>query len=374
MELAKGDGIAVVLVGHVTKDGSIAGPKTLEHLVDAVLNLEGERSAGLRLAARIEEPLRIDRGGRRLRDGRARPDRGRPIPPGPSSSNTTGPAPGSVVAPTLEGSRPLLVEVQALVAPASYGTPRRTGERTRSQPACPARRGPRPAGRHRPGQPRRVRQPRRRPGRRGARPRPAARPRAGLVAARPAGRARRRSRSARWGCSASCGAVSGLERRLREAARLGFTRAIVPRPAAERLARRSSTASRSCAVGHAPRGRRSRPWSAGRRGERSGDARLTPAPRAPAVPAVDRRGSAPSTVIRNIRILGAALGGIVGLALATSLGGGLVRGGPDYAGALPGRLGRGLDRRRLRRPAVPDDRPGAAGSSGASRSSRPRSS
>ena len=49
MELAKGDGIAVVLVGHVTKDGSLAGPKTLEHLVDAVLALEGERSATLRL-------------------------------------------------------------------------------------------------------------------------------------------------------------------------------------------------------------------------------------------------------------------------------------------------------------------------------------
>ncbi len=49
MELAKGDGVAVVLVGHVTKDGTIAGPKTLEHLVDAVLGLEGDRSAGLRL-------------------------------------------------------------------------------------------------------------------------------------------------------------------------------------------------------------------------------------------------------------------------------------------------------------------------------------
>ena len=70
MELAKGDGIAVVLVGHVTKDGSIAGPKTLEHLVDAVLTLEGERYAGAAPPARDEEPLRLDRGGRRLRDGR----------------------------------------------------------------------------------------------------------------------------------------------------------------------------------------------------------------------------------------------------------------------------------------------------------------
>ena len=61
MDLAKGDGIAVILVGHVTKDGSIAGPKTLEHLVDAVINIEGERYAALRLRARDEEPLRLDR-------------------------------------------------------------------------------------------------------------------------------------------------------------------------------------------------------------------------------------------------------------------------------------------------------------------------
>src|SRR5262249_56133376 len=49
MELAKGDGIAVILVGHVTKDGSIAGPRTLEHLVDAVIELGGERGGGMRL-------------------------------------------------------------------------------------------------------------------------------------------------------------------------------------------------------------------------------------------------------------------------------------------------------------------------------------
>src|SRR4029079_6986151 len=49
MDFAKGEGIAVVLVGHVTKDGSIAGPKTMEHLVDAVVALEGERFAALRL-------------------------------------------------------------------------------------------------------------------------------------------------------------------------------------------------------------------------------------------------------------------------------------------------------------------------------------
>jgi DNA repair protein RadA/Sms len=132
-ELAKSESIAVVLVGHVTKDGSLAGPKTLEHLVDAVLALEGERFSPLRIVrasknrfgsteevgvfemgasglAELDDPARAflsGSGGRGGRDGERA-------------------APGSVVAPTLEGSRPILVEVQALVAPGAVGTPRRT--------------------------------------------------------------------------------------------------------------------------------------------------------------------------------------------------------------------------------------------------------
>ena len=61
MDLAKVDGIAVILVGHVTKDGSIAGPKTLEHLVDAVVNLEGERYAALRLLRATKNRFGFDR-------------------------------------------------------------------------------------------------------------------------------------------------------------------------------------------------------------------------------------------------------------------------------------------------------------------------
>jgi len=124
MELAKGEGIAVVLVGHVTKDGSIAGPKTLEHLVDAVLNLEGERYAALRVLratknrfGSTEEVGVFEMAEAGLREV-----------PDPSRAflvEHETPAPGSVVAPTLEGSRPLLVEVQALVAPSGYGTPAR---------------------------------------------------------------------------------------------------------------------------------------------------------------------------------------------------------------------------------------------------------
>ena len=126
MELAKGEGVAVVLVGHVTKDGSIAGPKTLEHLVDAVLNLEGERYAALRILRATKNRFgstdevgvfeMVEAGLREVDD----PSRAFLV-------EHDGPAPGSVVAPTLEGSRPLLVEVQALVAPSGYGTPARRG-------------------------------------------------------------------------------------------------------------------------------------------------------------------------------------------------------------------------------------------------------
>ncbi len=125
MEVAKARGIAVILVGHVTKDGSLAGPKTLEHLVDAVLSLEGERYAALRLlrAAKnrfgsTEEVGVFEMGEIGLAE-LADPARAFLV-------EHERPASGSVVAPTLEGSRPLLVEVQALVAPTAYGTPRRT--------------------------------------------------------------------------------------------------------------------------------------------------------------------------------------------------------------------------------------------------------
>ena len=125
-ELAKVEGIPVLLVGHVTKDGSLAGPKTLEHLVDVVLTLEGERYGGLRLLratknrfGSTEEVGVLEMGEVGLREV-ADPARAFLV-------EHSEPAPGSVVGVTLEGSRPLLVEVQALAAPASgYGAPRRT--------------------------------------------------------------------------------------------------------------------------------------------------------------------------------------------------------------------------------------------------------
>ncbi len=126
MELAKGEGIAVVLVGHVTKDGSLAGPKTLEHLVDAVLDARGR---AVRARCGSSGPPKNRFGSTeevgRLRDGRAPACARSPTRPARSSPSTTDRRPGSVVAPTLEGSRPILVEVQALVAPAGYGHARR---------------------------------------------------------------------------------------------------------------------------------------------------------------------------------------------------------------------------------------------------------
>ena len=124
MEIAKGEGIAVLLVGHVTKEGTIAGPKTLEHLVDAVLNLEGDRYAALRMlrTAKNRFGSTEEVGVFEMReDGLAEvADPARAF-----LGSHDAPAPGSVVAPTLEGTRPLLVEVQALVTATTYGTPTR---------------------------------------------------------------------------------------------------------------------------------------------------------------------------------------------------------------------------------------------------------
>ena len=125
MEMAKGDDIAVILVGHVTKDGSLAGPKTLEHLVDAVMNLEGDRTATLRLLRATKnrfgstEEVGVFEMAERGMVEVADPGRAFLAP-------TDEHAPGSVAGATLEGTRPILVEVQALVAPGGYGSPRRT--------------------------------------------------------------------------------------------------------------------------------------------------------------------------------------------------------------------------------------------------------
>jgi len=122
---AKASGTAVVLVGHVTKDGALAGPRVLEHLVDVVLHFEGDRSHSYRVLRAAK-----NRFGSTLEAGVfSMGDQGLSTVENPSElflAERRAGNPGSCVVPLLEGSRPILLEVQALVAPASYGTARRT--------------------------------------------------------------------------------------------------------------------------------------------------------------------------------------------------------------------------------------------------------
>lgn len=123
--LAKQREIAVVLVGHVTKDGDLAGPRALEHVVDTVVSFEGERHHALRLLRVLKHRFgaTTETGVLEMRgDGLADV----PDPSGLFLADRAPGAPGSVVAPVLEGARPLLVEVQALVTDPSPPVPRRS--------------------------------------------------------------------------------------------------------------------------------------------------------------------------------------------------------------------------------------------------------
>ncbi|MCY7373198.1 MAG: DNA repair protein RadA [Spirochaetaceae bacterium] len=123
--VAKERGIATVLVGHVTKDGSIAGPRMLEHLVDVVLHFEGDRHSRLRMVRGVKNRYGpsdevgcfdlSDEGIVGLAD-----------PSGLFLSQQRDAVPGTCVTVTVEGKRPLVAEVQALVAPSPLASPRRT--------------------------------------------------------------------------------------------------------------------------------------------------------------------------------------------------------------------------------------------------------
>ena len=123
-EVAKAGTTCVALVGHVTKEGTVAGPRTLEHLVDAVIYLEGERLGATRLirAAKNRYGSTDEVGVLEMRgDGLVEvPDASRFF-----IESEQPPVAGSAVTIALEGTRPLAVEIQALVAPAGYGSPRR---------------------------------------------------------------------------------------------------------------------------------------------------------------------------------------------------------------------------------------------------------
>ena len=195
-EAAKSAGTCVALVGHVTKEGTVAGPRTLEHLVDAVIYLEGERLGATRLlrAAKNRFGSTDEVGVLEMRgDGLAEVD-------DPSrfflESDET-PSAGAAITIALEGTRPLAVEIQALCAHGRLRVAAPRDDRHRREPRADAHRGARPPRRPEPDRPRRVRQRRRRPADRRARrgPRRGGRPRLELPRApgacrRPSSRAR----------------------------------------------------------------------------------------------------------------------------------------------------------------------------------------
>ena len=124
MRTAKSLGIPIVLVGHVNKDGNIAGPKVLEHIVDAVLYFEGNRNFSYRILRAVKNRYGSTNeiGVFEMRD------RGLAEVENPSLMLISGKpknASGSCIACTMEGSRPIMAEVQALVTPTGFGNPRR---------------------------------------------------------------------------------------------------------------------------------------------------------------------------------------------------------------------------------------------------------
>ena len=125
MQIAKGSGIAVFIIGHVTKEGQVAGPRVLEHMVDTVLYFEGERTVSYRILRAVKNRFGstneigvFEMTGTGLKEV-----------PNPSEYMLEGRpvgASGAVVACSMEGTRPILLEVQALVTETAFGMPRRT--------------------------------------------------------------------------------------------------------------------------------------------------------------------------------------------------------------------------------------------------------
>lgn len=124
MQLAKGMGVSVFIVGHVTKEGTVAGPRVLEHMVDTVLYFEGDRHASYRILRGVKNRFGSTNeiGVFEMRES------GLAEVKNPSEYMLNGRpkgASGSVVACSIEGTRPILVEIQALVCPTNFGFPRR---------------------------------------------------------------------------------------------------------------------------------------------------------------------------------------------------------------------------------------------------------
>lgn len=129
MQIAKGLGIAIFIVGHVTKEGVVAGPRVLEHMVDTVLYFEGERNASYRILRGVKNRF----GSTNEIGVFEMQEKGLVEVENPSEYMLSGrpeDASGAVVACSLEGTRPILLEVQALVTQTNFGMPRRTAAGT----------------------------------------------------------------------------------------------------------------------------------------------------------------------------------------------------------------------------------------------------
>ena len=129
MQIAKGQGVSVFIVGHVTKEGNVAGPRVLEHMVDTVLYFEGDRHASYRILRAVKNRFGSTNeiGVFEMRQN------GLVEVENPSEYMLSGKpenASGSVVACSMEGTRPILLEIQALVARTNFGMPRRTAAGT----------------------------------------------------------------------------------------------------------------------------------------------------------------------------------------------------------------------------------------------------
>ena len=125
MQIAKGMGVSIFIVGHVTKEGNVAGPRVLEHMVDTVLYFEGDRHASYRILRAVKNRF----GSTNEIGVFEMQNSGLEEVKNPSEFLLNGRpenASGSVVACSMEGTRPILVEIQALVCQSNFGIPRRT--------------------------------------------------------------------------------------------------------------------------------------------------------------------------------------------------------------------------------------------------------
>ena len=216
------------MVGHVTKDGSIAGPRVLEHVVDVVLHFEGDRNSRFRMVRALKNRFGpVDEVG--CFDLGADGITAVTDPTGLFVENHERRVPGTCVAVTMEGRRPMLAEVQALVTTTRARAATTYDVRARLRPGGDGARRPPAALRHRAARPRRLRLDRRR------RPADRAGQRPGRSRSRwrrPAtGVARRRAAWSRWARSAwpeRCARSATCRSGIAEAARLGFRVAVVP--------------------------------------------------------------------------------------------------------------------------------------------------